>query len=46
MHRQSEPTAAYPTLQERLFHIGRKWEGAKEDVSHRESDSNQETVHK
>ena len=44
MHQQSEPTAAYPTLQERLFHIGRTWKGAKIDVSHRESDPDQETV--
>lgn len=46
MHQQSEPTAGYPTLQERLFHTGRIWKGAKTDVSHRESDQDQETVQK
>lgn len=46
MNRQSEPTAAYPTIQERLFHKGRTWKGAKTGVSHRKSDPDQETVQK
>lgn len=44
MNRQSEPTAAYPTVQERLLHIGRIWKGEKADVSHRKFDPDQETV--
>lgn len=46
MNRQSEPTATYPTIQERLFHKGRTWKGAKTGVSHRKSDPDQETVQK